>query len=104
MHIIMWSLTILLVLIYGAANILLNIPTFLKVENFLYILLYPALTYLYLKKNLSGPLIALAFFNAGRISRTIVTPEGNLHDMAFNHIPVFALLLMLGFLAIFKRT
>ncbi len=99
----MWSLTIVLVLIYGAANILLNIPTFLKVENFLYILLYPAFTYLYLEKKLSGPLIALAFFNSGRISRTIITPEGQFHEMAFSHFPVFALLLILGLLAMMKR-
>ncbi len=103
MRIIMWGLTIILIAVYGAAIFFLNIPLFLKLENFLYIILYPLFTYLHLKKNVSGPLVALAFFNAGRISRTILTPDGRFHEMAFNHAPVFVLLVMLGVLALLRK-
>ncbi len=99
----MWGLSITLVLIYGAANVILNIPTFLRMENLLYMLLYPFFTYLHTSRSISGPLIALAFFNAGRISRTLITPEGQLHEVAFSHVPVFALAILIGFMAMLKK-
>ncbi len=81
---------------YIIITVALPIPIFIKYENLLYAVLYIIFTYIALSKS-KVPLLALIFFNIGRISRSIITSYGELAGMAVEHIPLLIFLVIYGF-------
>ena len=80
---------------YLVITIFIPIPTFIKYENILYSTLYILFTYIAIKFS-KVPLISLIFFNVGRISRSIITPYGEIAEMAREHMPLLLFLVLYG--------
>ncbi|MCE4601171.1 MAG: hypothetical protein F7C38_06360 [Desulfurococcales archaeon] len=95
--------TLLLVIGYVAINFLADLPLFLIAENLIYAVVYAGLLYLSATGNGYAYCLisAVAMFNAGRVSRSVVTPEGGLAELAVEHIPLLALILFVGLLALY---
>ena len=95
------ALTVLLAAGYIAVDAMLPLPRFLFYENIVYAVVYALLGFLYARGRRVEPIYALvAGFNAGRVSRTVVTPEGAAGALAVQHVPLLALLLVAGVLAV----
>jgi hypothetical protein len=102
-----WALTILtgvLVAGYIGINFTADLPRFLVVENIALAVTYTILLVAHLKgAKAAYPVFTLvAGFNAGRVSRSIVTPRGELGELAVQHIPLLALILAVALLALAK--
>lgn len=80
---------------YIIITIFLPIPIFIKYENILYAMLYLTLTYVAIRWS-KVPLLALIFFNIGRISRSIITSYGEIGRMAREHTPLLIFLVIYG--------
>jgi len=98
---IRYLLIILLMLLsigYLGIQLFIEIPTFIVLQNLIYGALYIIFTYFVIRdtknKNIYIFLIIVASFNAGRLSRSIITPVGTLDVEARNHLPLFLLLLI----------
>ncbi len=94
-------LLVLLVAGYVGVNFMANLPVFLIAENLLYAFLYAVSLYLiHLNKRYSYTLASIvAAFNAGRVSRSVITPTGELAPLALSHLPlllVIALVMVLS--------
>jgi len=76
-----------------------SLPQFIVFENIGWALLYTLclLVLVYRKEPL--PLLAVASFNAGRVSNAIVTSTGDIGRLAIQHLPLLLLLLTLAILA-----
>ncbi|MFN4046543.1 MAG: hypothetical protein ACK4H7_04305 [Acidilobaceae archaeon] len=75
------------------------LPVFLYVENFFWALAY----FIALYSSLRGvlwPSLLVSSFNAGRVSDAIITSTGSLHDLALQHMPLFALLVIVMALSV----
>jgi hypothetical protein len=89
---------------YLAINVLLvgvGAPLFLLLENTAYAVLY-AIGLLAMMRSRIGSayyVAALAWFNTGRVSRTIITPRGELGPLAAEHIPLLTLLASIALLS-----
>lgn len=86
---------LLLILIAGyiGINFFADLPTFLVAENLAYAALY-ALGLLSLNKRpVVILLIVLSAFNAGRVSRSVIEPTGELAPIAMGHLPLLILIL-----------
>ncbi len=85
----------ILVISYIAINFAADLPRFLIGENLLLALLYTILT---LEAHNCNPasqplLVFLAAFNAGRVSRSIISPRGEPGELAIQHIPLLLMIL-----------
>lgn len=91
------SISIVLIIGYVAINFVAPLPLFLIVENLVYSVLYATFLVALARRDDVGALglAALSSFNAGRVSRSIITPRGEITDMALAHMPLFILLLTL---------
>ena len=91
------TLLLLLVAGYLGINFFQRLPPFLVLENIVYSLLYLTCLTILVKKGRVGGVITLAIvsFNAGRVSRSIITPTGELARLALAHVPLLTLLLVL---------
>lgn len=79
---------------YVGINFVVDIPIFLMGENLTYAVLY-AIGLVYLSKRYAVIfLIALTAFNAGRLSRTIIEPTGEIGSLALQHLPLLLLILV----------
>ncbi len=92
---------------YVAVNPLLltvGAPAFLVAENLAYAVAYAALLPGVARGSPRALAAAgaLAMFNAGRVSRTVVTPSGQPGPLALEHVPLLALLLLVGALALLR--
>ena len=95
------ALTILLVAGYIGVDLMLPLPAFLYYENIAYAVCYAVLGYAFARGRRVEPLyVLLAGFNAGRVSRTVVTPEGSLGPLALQHVPLLAIVLAVAVLAL----
>ncbi len=65
------------------------LPTFIVVENLVYAAVYLAGAALYGDPRVRLAVALVAAFNAGRVSRSIVTAVGTLGDLAVQHLPLF---------------
>lgn len=76
-----------------------SLPVFIVFENIVWAILYAlsllALHYL----NIAWPTLAIASFNAGRVSHALVTSTGEIGRLALEHTPLFTLLLVLVILS-----
>ncbi len=75
------------------------LPQFIVFENIGWAFLYTIclLILSYWREPL--PLLAIASFNAGRVSNAIVTSTGDIGRLALQHSPLFLLLLAIAILA-----
>jgi len=80
-----------------------SLPPFLVAENVVLAAVYVSGAVLYLVRGLRGAVLAaglVAVFGAGRVSRSIVSPEGVLGDMWLQHVPLLAADLAVGLLGV----
>ncbi len=97
----MLALTVILVAGYIGADVVLPLPRFLFYENIVYAAVYAVLGFLLIRGRRVEPIYALvAGFNAGRVSRTVVTPEGAPGHLALQHVPLLLLVLLVAVLAV----
>ncbi|MCE4625562.1 MAG: hypothetical protein F7C35_06860 [Desulfurococcales archaeon] len=95
------ALIVLLIVSYIGINFTADLPKFLIGENLLYATLY-TLTLVAIVKGrpLAQPLALLvSSFNAGRVSRSIVSPRGEIQELALQHLPLLALILAVTILS-----
>ena len=94
---------VLLVIGYIVINFVADLPRFLVGENLLLAVVYLILAVLVYTRGGAWyyALSVVASFNAGRVSRSIVTPEGELADLAKEHVPLLALILLIAVLAFY---
>lgn len=78
---------------YIGINFFADLPLFLVGENLAYAGLY-ALGLLYINRRpVVILLIVLSAFNAGRVSRSVIEPSGELAPIAMGHLPLLILIL-----------
>lgn len=96
------ALVALLALSYLGINLAAPLPRFLVAENIVLAAAYTAALIGLLKgmRKSSAYLVLLAGFNAGRVSRSIVSPTGELGGLAAEHVPLLALILLVALLAL----
>jgi len=92
----------LLVLGYIAINIAADLPKFLIAENLVLATLYTLAAALIATSHRAGQPLTLfiSAFNAGRVSRSIVTPRGEIEELALQHVPLLALILVVSIIAL----
>ncbi len=98
------ALLSLLVASHIGINFVARLPVFLIAENIVYTVLYAIALY-GLKRNTrwSYKLASIVtLFEAGRVSRSIVSPWGVVGGLALQHIPLLALLLVTAALALLE--
>jgi len=81
-----------------------ELPGFLVAENVVLAAIYLLGAVLYLARGAAAAALAagvVAVFSAGRVSRSIVSPEGGLGELWVQHIPLLALDLAVGLLGIY---
>ncbi len=96
------GLMILLTIGYVGINFTAELPRFLVGENLLLAVLYMGLAVaLYYGRPWAAPAtVLLAGFNAGRVSRSIITPEGEVGRLALEHVPLLTVILLVAVLAL----
>ena len=96
------ALMALLVAGYVAINFVAELPKFLVGENIALAVFYLAALILHLKgyRPVYPLIVLIAGFNAGRVSRSVVTPEGEPGRLALQHTPLLALVLIVALLAL----
>jgi formate/nitrite transporter FocA (FNT family) len=96
------ALTLLLALLvasYVGINLMGGLPAFLVGENLALAAGYALGLALHLRGRGHLYTASLAWFNAGRVSRSIVSPAGELGSLALQHLPLLALLVLVGVLS-----
>ena len=97
------ALLAILIIGYITINFTADLPRFLIGENLLLAGVYILLAILVYTRGGAWyyALSAIASFNAGRVSRSIVTPEGELAELAKEHVPLLLLILIVSVLAFY---
>ena len=96
------TLILLAILAYIGINFIADLPKFLIAENITLALLY-ILSLIAVEKNypwVQPYTLLLSAFNAGRVSRSIISPRGEMQEKAKQHIPLLTLLLAISFSAL----
>ncbi|MFP3908284.1 MAG: hypothetical protein ACLFVX_00345 [Archaeoglobaceae archaeon] len=93
---------LLLILIAGyiGINFFADLPLFLVGENLVYAALYALGLLNMSKRPVVISLIVLSAFNAGRVSRSVIEPTGELAPIAIGHLPLLVLILAVMFLLV----
>ncbi|MCE4628228.1 MAG: hypothetical protein F7C34_03665 [Desulfurococcales archaeon] len=96
------ALIALLIIAYLAINLVADLPRFLIGENLALALAYAASLTLILRGYSAGQPLTLfvSAFNAGRVSRSIVSPRGEVQELALQHVPLLALILLVSIIAL----
>ena len=89
---------------YAGINVAFKLPAFLIAENLALAAGYALGLLLHMKGRGHLYIASLAWFNAGRVSRSIVSPTGELGSLALQHLPLLALLVMVGVLSTLKAS
>jgi hypothetical protein len=98
------GLMVILILGYIAINFVVDLPRFLIGENLILAVAYIFILYLILTGNnrIGQPLLLfVSAFNAGRVSRSVITPEGEAGELAIEHIPLLVLILLISIIALY---
>ncbi len=91
------ALLALLIASYVGVNFVASLPGFVVLINIALAAGYALALYLHAAQSRGYVYTAsLAWFNAGRVSRSVVTPEGELAELALQHIPLLALIAATG--------
>ncbi len=93
----------LLIVGYLGINFTADLPRFLIGENIFYVVLYTiALIAIYRQLDWAQAYtILIAGFNAGRVSRSIISPRGEIGELAVQHIPLLSLIIIIAVLALY---
>lgn len=92
----------LLVLGYVGINFMAELPRFLVAENLALAAAYALALALHLRGGGYLYTASLAWFNAGRVSRSIVSPTGEAGSLALEHVPLLALIAAVALTATLK--
>ena len=88
----------LLILGYIGINFIAPLPAFLIGENITYAVLYGLILYLSYKRGYQNThLLALTTIlgiNIGRVSRSIISPKGEIEYLALEHVPLISFLVL----------
>ncbi|MEB3846746.1 MAG: hypothetical protein GSR74_02075 [Desulfurococcales archaeon] len=97
------ALLTILIIGYITINFTADLPRFLVGENLLLAGVYLILAILVYTRGGAWyyALSTVASFNAGRVSRSIVTPEGEFAELAKEHVPLLSLILLVAVLAFY---
>ncbi len=96
----LYRLSVILAIIgFVSINFMAELPRFLVAENLTYAVLFTLS--LVFSDGKGGKLLSLllSMFAAGRVSRSIVSPDGRVMDLAAQHIPLEVHLLFIGILS-----
>ncbi len=95
------ALLVLLVVSHIGINFVAPLPPFLVAENIVYAVLYAIAVYGVARGSRGALLLAslVSAFEAGRVSRSIVSPWGKVGSLALQHVPLLSLLLLTTILA-----
>jgi hypothetical protein len=90
---------ILAIIGFVTINFIAELPGFLVAENLTYAVLFTLS--LVFSDGKGGQLLSLllSMFAAGRVSRSIISPDGKVMDLAAEHIPLEVHLLFIGILS-----
>ncbi len=93
----------LLIVGYLGINFTADLPRFLIGENIFYVVLYTiSLVAIYKQFDWAQAYtILVAGFNAGRVSRSIISPRGEVGELAVQHIPLLSLIIIVALLAFY---
>ncbi|MCE4609195.1 MAG: hypothetical protein F7C36_02290 [Desulfurococcales archaeon] len=93
----------LLIVGYLGINFTADLPRFLIGENIFYVVLYTiALIAIYKQFDWAQAYtILVTGFNAGRVSRSIISPRGEVGELAVQHIPLLSLIIIVALLALY---
>ncbi len=92
-NIILKILLLILIAGYIGINFFADLPLFLVGENLIFAALYSLGLLNLNKKPVIISLIVLSAFNAGRVSRSVIEPSGELAPIAMGHLPLLILIL-----------
>lgn len=95
-------LIILLVVGYIGINFIAELERFLIAENIALAILYAISLWLHLEGQGYIYTASLAWFNAGRVSRSIIEPTGEFGELAKEHVPLLALIVLVALMASLK--
>ena len=85
----------ILSLMYIGVIFVAPLPRFLVFENIVLAAVYiSAAIYLY-RSGCPVPMLVISTFNLGRLSRSIVTPTGEVPPLALSHVPLFMLIFVI---------
>ncbi len=106
MHVLLkaeYLLVLILIAGYVGINFSADLPRFLVGENLLLAALYSAILLLiYRGSDWGQPLLLLvSAFNAGRVSRSIISPQGEIQELAKEHIPLLTLILLVSIISLY---
>ncbi len=101
---VLLALTAVLIAGYIGINFAADLPRFLIGENLVLAAAYAVSAYaLASGKPWAHPLLLfVSAFNAGRVSRSVVTPRGELGELAVEHIPLLAVILAVSLLSLYR--
>ncbi|WP_201783071.1 hypothetical protein [Pyrodictium occultum] len=101
---VLTGLIVLLIIGYVGINLVAPLPRFLVGENIVLAVAYAAgLAWLLRGSRATYPyLVALAGFNAGRVSRSVVEPTGAPGRLAAQHVPLLLVVLLVALLALYQ--
>jgi len=102
LHRLILALTAVLAVGYLGINLAAPLPAFLVGENIVLASAYAAAALLLYRGDCRALpwLLFLSAFNAGRVSRSIVTPTGELGALALEHIPLLTGILLVSALTL----
>ncbi|MEB3789002.1 MAG: hypothetical protein GSR72_03820 [Desulfurococcales archaeon] len=93
----------LLIVGYLGINFTADLPRFLIGENIFYVVLY-TISFVAIYKQFDWAqayTILVAGFNAGRVSRSIISPRGEVGELAVQRIPLLSLIIIVALLAFY---
>ncbi|AEM39124.1 hypothetical protein Pyrfu_1265 [Pyrolobus fumarii 1A] len=97
---VLLGLLVLLVAGYLGMDLVVSLPPFIFYENIVLAVTYAVFAAMIVRGRNVYPWLALvAGFNAGRVSRSVVTSLGEPGRLALQHTPLLIMLLLVGTLA-----
>ncbi len=101
-RLLIFGIAIILIIGFLFINFITSLPLFLVCENLIIASLLTIGLILYFKKFRISSYILLitSLIYSGRISRSVISPEGNLQPLWEPHLIVVILLMILGFLSV----
>ena len=93
----LYILMVLLIIGYISINFIADLERFLVIENIILAIIYCILLLEVIYSGGSWYFLTsvVASFNAGRVSRSIVTPKGEFGELAKEHIPLITLIIVI---------
>jgi hypothetical protein len=100
---ILEALMVVLIIGYIVINFFADLSGFLIAENISLAIIYIILLVMIVEKGgvWFFATSTIASFNAGRVSRSVITPEGEAGELAKEHVPLLSLILLIVVLSFY---